>query len=199
MCYAALYQLPDGHDAPRRVGQAWYEINLNIPTLPGLAKLQLCIFSLREQGHRAACPQQRIGLFEQDLEGGERPGGHNVGPPREMGGEFLDPLRMHGCRRRRDALGLAQERSLLRVALNQVDHGAGLVRERAGHDETGKAAARSEIDPDARIRRERNELKRVRDVSRPQMRDRGRRDEIGRALPLQQQRNEAIETLHCFT
>ena len=106
---------------------------------------------------------------------------------------------MHGGRRAGDALSLAQECGLFRIAFDQMDHRAGFAGERTGDHEAGEAAARAEIDPDPRGGRKIEQLERIRDMPGPQLRDRGRRDEIGRALPAQKQLDEAIEPLRCFT
>src|SRR5262249_39118779 len=114
--------------------------------------------------------------------------------------EILDSHRMHARRRFGEALSLAQECGLFGIAFNEMDVGVGLTRERAGDHQTGKPAARPEVDPDARARGEVEKLERIGDVPRPQMRSRGWRDETGGGpLPSQQKRDESIETLQGFT
>ena len=84
------------------------------------------------------------------------------------------------------------------VAFNEMNGSTGLAGERAGKHEPGKSAARAEIDPDPRLGRKIEQLQRIGDMAGPQMRDRGRRDQIGRALPTQQELDEAIEPLRMF-
>ena len=76
-------------------------------------------------------------------------------------------------RRAGDARRLAQERRLLGVALDQVDFGAGRVRERAGDHQAGEAGAAAEVDPGPGVRREVEKLERVGDVPGPELGDGG--------------------------
>jgi hypothetical protein len=75
----------------------------------------------------------------------------------------------------------------------------GAARQRASDDQAGKSAARTEVDPNPGVRGEVEKLERIGDVPHPQVRNRGRRDEIGGPLPSEQKRDEAIETLQRFT
>ena len=77
--------------------------------------------------------------------------------------------------------------------------GPGLAGERAGDHQARESTARAEIDPDARVRGKIEQLQRIGDMPRPEMRDRGRRDEIGRALPCQQEFDKPVEPFRRFT
>ena len=99
----------------------------------------------------------------------------------------------------RHTLSLAQECGLFCIAFNEMDMSPGATRERAGNHQDGKAPARTEVDPDAGFGGEVEKLERIGDVPHPQVRNRGWRDEIGGPLPSEQKRDEAIETLRCFT
>jgi hypothetical protein len=80
-----------------------------------------------------------------------------------------------------------------------MDMGAGTTRKRAGDHQTGKSAPGAEVDPNARVRREVEKLEGVGNVPRPQMRNRGWRNETGGPLPSQQKRDEPIEARQGFT
>src|SRR5262245_43209639 len=106
---------------------------------------------------------------------------------------------MHSPRRARDAYGLAQKRSLLGDTLDQIDSGARRLRQRTGQHDTWKAAAAAKIDPGLCGRSERQELQRIGDMTRPEIRKRGGGDEIRLRLPLPKQRDIAIEPPFRFT
>ena len=77
--------------------------------------------------------------------------------------------------------------------------GAGVSASAQAIDQAGKAAAGAEIDPGPRLGRQIEELERIGDVARPELRDGRARDQIGRGLPAQQQLDEAVEPRECFT
>src|SRR5262249_50558151 len=106
---------------------------------------------------------------------------------------------MHARRRFGEPLTLAQECGLFGIAFNEMDMGAGPTRKRAGNHQAGKSAARAEVDPDSRVRGEVEKLEGIGNVPRPQVRNRGWRDETGGPLPSQQKRDESIEALQGFT
>jgi hypothetical protein len=80
-----------------------------------------------------------------------------------------------------------------------MDMSTGAARQRAGDHQAGKSAARTEVDPNAGFRAEVEKLEGIGNVPRPEVRNRGWRDEIGGPLPSEQKRDEAIETLQRFT
>src|SRR5262249_16725374 len=100
---------------------------------------------------------------------------------------------MHVRRRFGDALSLAQECGLFGIAFNEMDLDAGSTRKGAGDHQARKSATRAEVDPDARVRPEVEKLEGIGDVPRPQMRNRGWRDETGGPLPRQQKSHKPIE------
>ena len=73
------------------------------------------------------------------------------------------------------------------------------IRQRAGDDHTRKPGSRAEIDPDSRLRRQRQKLKRIGDVTGPQFWLGGRRDQVHPLLPFQQHSDKAVEPIQCFT
>jgi hypothetical protein len=77
--------------------------------------------------------------------------------------------------------------------------GARGLGKRAGNDHTGKAPARSEIDPEPSAWGEVEELEGIRDVASPELGDRAGRNEMSGLLPREQELDEAIEPLLCFT
>ncbi len=92
-----------------------------------------------------------------------------------------------------------EERAFLGGAFDHVDFGPCPFSQGAGEDKSGKTAARSQVHPSFRFRREIEELKGVCDVARPDGWDGGSRNQVSRLLPLQQQFHEAIEPRQCFT
>ena len=106
---------------------------------------------------------------------------------------------MHESRSRGDPQRLAKERGLPGIALDEMHLGTRSLGERAAQHDTGKAAAAAEIDPKFGGRRQREELKRIRHVTGPDMRQGRWRDQIGLGLPLHQQFDKAIQARLCFT
>ena len=98
-----------------------------------------------------------------------------------------------------DALSFAQECGLFHIALDEMDLGPGIARKRACDDESREAGAGAHIDPEARAWREVNELQRIGDVPRPEVRNGRGRDQMGALLPGEKQRDEAVEFFRCFT
>jgi hypothetical protein len=79
-----------------------------------------------------------------------------------------------------------------------MDHGLAF-RQRARNDKARKSAARSNIHPIARLWHEIEKLKRIGDVSRPEMGNRRGGNQVCTALAFQEKRNEAVQALDCFT
>jgi len=105
---------------------------------------------------------------------------------------------MHKAGRAGHAQSFAQERGLLAVALDQM-HLAVDVRQRAGNSDPGKTAAAAEVDPGADVRGDGEQLQGVGDVPGPEVGQGGGGDEIRFGLPLQQEVDEGVEPLDCFT
>src|SRR5215467_12956961 len=200
---AALH-IPDHDDAAGGIGPARHERGVHGPSLcrPRLARLpefKLCILPLGEQAHRTAFPQKRKTLIEQGLKRSDGARGNDICRSLEACHEIPDARGMHACRRLGEALSLAQECGLFGIAFNEMDMSTGTARQRAGNDQTGESAARTEVDPDAGFRGEVEKLEGIGNMPHPEVRNRGRRDEIGGPLPSEQKRDEAIEALQGFT
>src|SRR5712671_7873885 len=184
------------HDAAGRIGLAWCEFRLDVPIFSGFGQLNLNILTFEEQG-LCTCFQKRRHVVEQCGKRCERACRDDVGLRVER--QRLDAGVMHGRRQCELAANLAQERGFLTGAFDQVNRRPGSIRQRAGDRHAGKAAARSEIEPDPRLWREPEELQRIRDMAGPQLRHAARSDQIGAALGGEQQRYEAIKPNQCFT
>jgi hypothetical protein len=76
---------------------------------------------------------------------------------------------------------------------------AGLSRKRTGNHQTGEAAPRPKVDPNLGIRREVEQLQRIGDVPRPEMRHCGWRNQVRGPLPPQQKPDKPVEAVQCFT
>jgi hypothetical protein len=76
---------------------------------------------------------------------------------------------------------------------------AGLSRKRAGNHQTGETTARPEVDPTPGIRRGVEQLQRIGNVPRPEMRHCGWRNEVRGPLPPQQNFDKPVEAFQCFT
>ena len=92
-----------------------------------------------------------------------------------------------------------RKRRLLGTALDKCNARARRLGQGAGNRHSRKARARAEIGPDASLRRKRQKLKRVSDMAGPERGFRRRRNQIDPALPLEQKRHKAIQTIQCFT
>src|SRR3954468_4070752 len=101
---------------------------------------------------------------------------------------------MHGRCCRSYAHRLAQKGRFFGIALDQMDVGARRLRQRASESHTREAAAAAKVDPDFRRRSQAQKLERISDVSRPEMRKRRWRDEIGFGLPLHEKADVSIES-----
>jgi hypothetical protein len=77
--------------------------------------------------------------------------------------------------------------------------GARNVGQRTGDDQAGETGAGAEVRPSPGLRREGEKLERVRDVTRPHLRDGGRSNEVHPLLPFAEQGHEAGEAVGCFT
>ena len=106
---------------------------------------------------------------------------------------------VHNRRQHQFSHRLAKESSLLPLALDQMHGRAGPIGERARDDDAGKSSASADIEPNSGIGREIEELERIRDVAGPDLADRGAADQIGVALRGQQERDETVEPICCFT
>ena len=74
---------------------------------------------------------------------------------------------MYDSRRRRDSQCFAQEGGFFGIALDQMDHRALRLRQRAGQHHTGEASAAADIDPRPGVRGKAEKLERVGDVAGP--------------------------------
>src|SRR5439155_23419248 len=101
---------------------------------------------------------------------------------------------MHGRGRRRDPDRFAKEGSFPDVALDKVDVAAPL-RENDRDDQAGKARTAPEVKPLPSIRKQRDQLGAVRDMSPPQVRERAPRDQVCPRLPFLKERDEGRETI----
>src|SRR5689334_9599059 len=100
---------------------------------------------------------------------------------------------MHGRWCRSYANRFAQEGGFLGVALDQMDMGAGRIRQRASEHDARKATAAAEVDPDFCRMRQAEKLERIGNVTRPEIRKCRWRDEVGLGLPRHQEIDIAIE------
>ena len=102
-------------------------------------------------------------------------------------------------RRSGGARRFAEERALPPVALDAMDNGVGNIRKLDGDHQAGEAGAGAHVDPSLGLRRQRNELGRIRDMAGP---DRGEGrigDEVGLVPPAIEHLDEGREPLLCFT
>ena len=106
---------------------------------------------------------------------------------------------MHKGRQGELPRSLTQEGGFLAVALDEMDFRARPLGQRAGDHQAGKAPARSEIDPNQRLRSKRQELERIENVAAPDPIEGGGRNEVGGLLPFQQQFQKAVEAGCRFT
>ena len=81
--------------------------------------------------------------------------------------EILDSHRVNYRGASVDSRGLAQKGGLFAVAFDQMNPARRIVSERAGNHQSGKSAARAEVDPASRLWRQRQELQRVGDMPGP--------------------------------
>ena len=93
----------------------------------------------------------------------------------------------------------AQEGRLFGAAFDQMHVRPRYVGERAGEHDPRKPCPGAEINPDSRLRCERQELKRIGDVAGPQFWLGGRGDQVHPLLPLEQYGDKAVEPVQCFT
>ena len=135
----------------------------------------------------------------QSLKGSDGTCGDDIGAALETRGKILDALGMHVRWSAGNALRLAQECNLFAIAFNEVNESTWLLRQRAGNHQPGKSASRAQVDPNSRIGRELEKLEGIGNVPRPQFRGRGWCNQVGGALPMQQQRDEPVQPFACFT
>ena len=182
-----------------RVGSTRREAGLNLPIFSGLGQFVGNILSLRKQS-AGAFFQQRIGRRQKLGKRRQGARGDDIDRFRRVFHEFLDPNRVHDGRSAGHACRLLQERRLLLFAFDQVHRRSGRFGQRAGDNQSGKAAAGAEIDPGARQRRrQRQKLQRIGHVPGPQMRLRRGGNQIHPALPVAERGDEIVEPPECFT
>src|ERR1043165_241765 len=188
------HRAPHANNSAAQIGSAGDHISANSPRFSGLGQFALYILALRKQPDCTPF-QQRNCVADQPVERGECTGGHDVESLRCGADKVLDSLRVdNGGKRELGGRG-AQEGGFLLRALDQMNRGVLLFRQRAGDDQSREAAARAEVDPAARGRGNGDELQRIRDVAGPQPRNGRSRDEIGLLLPRQEQIAEAVDAL----
>ena len=73
------------------------------------------------------------------------------------------------------------------------------IRQRAGDHQAGKPAAGAEIGPDPRLGRQSEKLQRIGDMARPELGSVDGAIRVDALLPVEQQIDEAVEPLRCFT
>ena len=95
--------------------------------------------------------------------------------------------------------GFAQECRFLGAAFNQMHMGSRHIRKRAGDHQARKPSPGAEIDPNSRLWRQPQQLKRVGNMAGPKRWFSGRRNQIGVLLPRQQHGDKALEPFQCFT
>jgi len=164
-----LRQLPNScyaDDLGFGVGKTRSQRRLDAPTFSGFGQFGIYILTLGKQTKRPGF-QQRIRGGQQRGKGRQRPCRYNVHRHREVFDKIFKPDRMdlggHTCRM--DCF--AQEGRLLGTAFDQMHARPRHVRERAGDDYTRKPGPGAEIDPDSRLRCQRQKLKRIGDVASP--------------------------------
>src|ERR1700716_3165105 len=152
------------HDAAGRIGPARGEFRLEVSIFSGFGQLSLNILTFEEQS-LCTCFQERGHVVEQCGKRCKRARRDDVGFGVER--QRLDAGVMHGRRQSKLVANLAQERGFLAGAFDQMNRRPGSIRQRAGDRHAGKAPARSEVEPDPRLRREPKELERIRDMAGP--------------------------------
>ena len=95
--------------------------------------------------------------------------------------------------------GFAQERGFFADAFHQMDGGPFPACEGAGDDDPRKARAGSEIDPAFGVRRQRQELERIGDVTRPDVRDGRTRNQVDMGRNIEELVDEQVQFRRCFT
>src|SRR5687767_3751365 len=99
----------------------------------------------------------------------------------------------------RPARDFAEKRTFTAIGLDKMYRTSVVIRDDNGNHEARKTCPASQVKPIRRMRRERDELRAVGEVARPDFIECGRRDEIGRLLPLAEQRLINREAFDCFT
>ena len=136
--------------------------------------------------------------MEDRIQGRDRSRTYDVGPVQHCGCGLHARAMDYGGRSG-NTLSFAQECGLFHIALHEMDLGSGIARKRACDDESREPGAGAHIDPEARTWREVNELQRIGDVPRPEVRNGRRRDQMCSLLPSQKESDEAVEFFRCFT
>src|SRR6185312_4576478 len=189
---------PDHHDAAFGTRPARHRFGLDPPIFSGLGQFRRYILALGEQPDRAPRDQRKRLIAERFQRRQGSCADHVDVVPKAVP-TILDSLRMDHRRRPGRADRLAQKRGLLAIALHQVHLRPRPVGQNAGDGNSRKAAAGAEVDPRLRARHEIDELQRVGDVARPQLRNRRRRNQVRRLLPLQKEPDELFQPRFRFT
>src|SRR4029077_5177923 len=129
-----------------------------------MGQFTIYILSLQEQADRASV-NQRKRLSAKDFHRGKGTRGHGVHGFCTAFPKFLRPFVMHDRRRTGRPHRFTQKSSLFAITFNEMDLSSRVVRKRAGNRYPWKAATRSEVDPKARLRRQRQELERISDMA----------------------------------
>src|SRR3954451_3581530 len=185
-------QPADDEDTALGVRQARLPLDPHCPASGRLGQFRLCLSALEKEAAGLGCGETR-GQRQELRQRCERAGSDDVGRERRGG---LDPGGVHGDWRSCRPRGLAQERRLATVALDQVDFGNAQDRE----DEAGQPGSAAEVD-DATVSlgQEADELGAVQDVASPRIVEGAGADEIDGALPAAQQVEVGGEAVQCFT
>jgi len=177
---------------PPPVRQALFDRHAHCPAFACHGQFLLEPLTFGKQAKRVG-PEERLGKIEQPV---ERRAGTR--------GDDIDRVRRHSL----DAAGanrdvgpgdtrrLPQESAPPGIRLDEFDTRDPEDRK----NKTGKSSAAAEIDQTARRSRdERAKLRRIEDVSPPQIRERIAADEVSARRPLGQQTSIGFEPRECFT
>ena len=138
-------------------------------------------------------------IAEQIFERRKRARGHDVRlAASKLCDKVLDPHGMDLSRRAGARDGFAQERRLLRIALDQMDTRARRAASAQAIDQPGKSAARARDRPRCLASGARSRSWSESATWRVQTPGSSRRDQIGRCLPLQQQRRRSDRAAPLF-
>ena len=175
-----------------------FEARANLPTFTGVGQFAGSRLALGKET-RSPPLQQRIRAGEEVGKGSKRPRRHHLEAFRGVINKILDPggvdhRRSPGCPSR-----FAQEGRLLGVAFDEVDLGPLGIGKCASDHQAGEATAGAEVDPSACLWRQCEELQRIGDMARPRFRFGRGSDQVDAPLPIEEERDEAVEARRCFT
>ena len=187
------------HNSGLGIGSNSAPNHLNVPTFSGFGQFSVNILSLGKQAHRS-----RFSTADMPRRAVCRAAPARAPSPRRCaaGACPTKSAMRSACtsdRRAANARRLAQERAFFPMLSTRWTCRPGCVRQRAGDDQPGKSSAGAEIDPDSCFWRQIQKLQRIGDVPGPNHRLGRGRDQIDALLPLQQERNKAVEARFCFT